>query len=243
MTSATESSICAIVLIICLIVPSNVFASSIYKEKGVGITIESTLVKSGKLKYSDLISYDNSTSYSGGFIKKDDDIRRYTIPQHNNIGPYQFTNKFYVIVDPPTGIQNRLPLITIVSNLDSYHTQAQKKTNEVRVSADAKAHAFVISSYTARWVDDGCREAKIEYKSWQILLPDTINYLKSGCDISSTKIKILVNQTKILTKHDLPTSAKYKLDNFYQNVKHDCTKARNSCIVENRQVSTMGDSR
>lgn len=219
-------------------------ASSIYKDHGVGVSIEKSLLKSGKLQYSDIIGLDNSTiSYYGDFVKSGDDVRRHTIPQHNNLGPVQFSTKFYVMVDPPSAVQNRLPLITIVSNLDSYHTQGQMKTNEFKYTKDEKARSIVISTYTMRWVDDGCREAKIAWSNWQVLLPDTISYLKAGCDPSSTKINNIVNQTKILTKHDITTSSKYKLDSYYDYVKKNCSQKRNSCDMENRAVVTMGNQK
>lgn len=223
---------------------SHADAASIYKDKGVGISIEKSLLKSGKLKYSDIIPYDNSTKYSGMFEKSANDVRRHTIASHNNISPYEFSTKFYVIVDPPSSVQNRFPLIIIVSNLDSFHSQAQLKTIESKVSPDAKARSLILSSSTMRWVNESCREAKIAWSNWQVLLPDTILYLKSGCDPNSTKISTISNQTIILTKHDISTSSKYKLQSFYDTIKEKCLKSRNACTsLENRAVTTMGDSK
>lgn len=225
-------------------VQNQASAASIYKDRGVGVSIEKSALLSGKIKYLDLVPFDNSTSYSGEFIKKGDDVRRHTISYHNNIGPYQFSKKYYIIVDPPSAIQNRLPLITIVSNLDSYHTDGQMKTNEYKIAPDAKAKSVIIQSNTLRWVDEGCREAKITVKQWQVLLPDTIRYLKSGCDGNYTSINTISNYTKILTNHDLKTSSKHKLQSFYDMVKKNCLQKFNSCgDMDNRAVNTMGDSR
>lgn len=240
------SRIMKIILALLCIIPlvSSASASSIFKDQGVGISIEKSLLMSGKLKYSDIISYDNSTKYYGGFVESGNDIRRHTIPQHDNLGPIQFSKRFYVIVDPPSQIQNRLPFITIVSNLDSFHTQSQMKTSEFKYTKEEKARSVIISSNTMRWVDDSCREAKIAWNNWQVLLPDTIQYLKSGCDPKITKINTITNQTKILTKHDITTSAKYKLESFYGKVKGNCSQKRNSCTeINNKAVTTMRDVR
>ena len=203
--------------------------ASIYKDNGVGISIEKTLLKSGKISYHDIITYDNSSKkYSGEFKDIKGEYRRDVVPQRDNISPYTNSKKFYVIVDPPSSVQLRFPLITIVSNLGAYHTQEQMKVNELKVG-DAKATKLIILSSHSRWTDERCREAKISYQNWQTLLPDTITYLKSGCTI--TGIDTISETYQPITKHDIKTSYKYKDQNWRDHIKQNCTKARNACTA------------
>lgn len=215
-------------IIISQTIPSGE-AASIYKDNGVGISIEKSLLKSGKLSYHDIIAFDNSTrKYSGDFKDIKGEYRRDVIPQRDNISPYTNGKKFYVLVDPPSSIQVRFPYITIVSNLDAYHTQEQMKVSELKIG-DAKPVKSVILTSHSRWVDDRCREAKISYQNWQVLLPDTITYLKSGCTI--TKIDTISETYQPITKHDIKTSYKYKDQNWRDHIKENCTKSRNACTT------------
>lgn len=216
------------------------------KGKGLGIIIEKPLILSGKLRYADLIQYDNSSRlYSGDFVKAPyNDIKRGHSKYENSLGYYITSKKLTIFIDPPRAARTAMPTITIVSNLAEFHDTGQFKILENKtVHNDIKAQQTKRTYSTARFVDDGCYNAIIQYQDWKVLLDDTIQYLAHDCDPKYTKIKTTIDEFKPITKHDIGTSGKAKLDSFYEQVKNNCTKARNSCSVENKQVSTMRDTK
>ena len=213
------------------------YASS--KIDAIGITIEKTLIISGKMHYSDISYLDNSPKTIGNLGIDG----RVSTPKQDNPEWLRFQN-FTIVVDPPGNIANRIKMIHIVSNLDAYMTPDQMtvKENNTRGIKEYKATQSVRLYSHTRSVDSHCTKSTITYKNWQTVLPDTIQYMKSGC--TDTKIDTVGRDIKPITKHDIPTSAKYKLDKFYDMVKKDCTKKRNACtILDNRATSTMGDTR
>ena len=243
----TSLGIILLITIVISVIPNQAEAVSIsLKGKGIGIIIEKPLLLSGKLKYSDLMKYDNSSAkYSGALVKSGDDVKREKSKYQNNLAFYYSSSKFTVFVDPPKAVTTQMPNIIIVSNLVEYHDTGQFKIMENKTAKnDIKATVSKRTYSTARFVDAGCFNAVIQYQNWQLLLPDTIQYLYHNCDPNYTKINTIIDEYHPITKHDLATSSKYKLEQFYDTVSKDCTKKRNACVIsENRAVSTMGDSK
>ena len=225
-----------VILVLSSFVSHDAYASKI---DAIGISIEKTLRVSGKLSYSD-ISYLDNAPKTVGYLGKDG---RIATPKQDNPEWLRFQN-FTVIVDPLGNTANRIKMIHIVSNLDAYMTPDQMtvKENTTKSIKDYKpTQSIRVYSHT-RSVDSHCTTATITAKDWKFVLEDTIRYLKSGC--TDTKIETIGKDIKPITKHDIPTSAKYKLDKFYDMVKKDCTKKRNACTaLDNKAVSTMGDTR
>lgn len=236
----------AITVMSTITIPASEAATSSLKGKGIGIIIEKPLILSGKLGYKDLMSYDNSSAqYSGGFVKINNDYKRMNAKYTDNLAFYSTSKKFTIFVDPPKAVSTQMPTITIVSNLAEFHDTGQYKIVENKTGHnDIKATQSKRVYSTARFVDSGCFNGIIQYQDWKILLDDTIQFMSHNCDSKFTKIDTTIEEYHPITKHDLATSAKYKLDQFYKQVAKDCLKKRNACnMVENRATSTMGDTR
>jgi hypothetical protein len=215
-----------------------------YKGKVVGIVIEkSCLISDRCLNYSDVIPLDNTDPrYMGKFVEKNGDYTRQATSNQNNYRWLEFQKGFTVVVDPPLKFRTQIPIITIVSKLDEYHLEGQKKITELNDCHDCKALNKVRTYSHTRYVDATCTNAVITAKNWKTVLPDTINYLRNNCDPAQTTIQSISYEIKPLTKHDISTSSKSKLDKFYAKVKSECLKTRNACtVLENRAVSTMQD--
>lgn len=217
-----------------------------YKGKALGIVIsKSCQISPGCLKYKDIRDFDNSSPmWTGPLVLKGDDYVRQASSKQNNYYWLQYSKNYTILLDPALKFRDQIPLITIVPSLDEFHLQGQFAVKEYKVQTDAKATEYVRSYSQTRYVDNTCTNAIITAKNWTSVLPDTIDYLRNNCDAKHTTLKTIVNEIKPLTKHQLATSNKYKLDSFYKQVMKDCTKARNACsTIENKAISTMSDSK
>lgn len=217
-----------------------------YKGKALGIVISKSCLMSQKcLHYSDIRDFDNSDStMTGPLVLKDGDYVRQASSKQNNYYWLQYSKNYTVMLDPALKFRDQIPLITIVPTLDEFHLQGQFAIKEYKLQADAKATQDVRSYSHTRYVDSTCTNAIITAKDWKKVLPDTIDYLRNNCDSKHTKLTTITNEMRPLTKHDLGTSNKWKLDQFYKNVIEKCTKSRNACTeIENKSITTMGDSK
>lgn len=235
-----------LVALITLTIPGVEAATQSYQGKAVGIIIEkSCLISTNCLDYSDIVSLDNTDpKYMGGFVEKNGDVYRNSNSKHNNYRWLEFQKNFTIIVDPPLKFHNQIPMITIVSKLDEYHLPGQDKIIEYKQTPDAKATEKIRSYSHTRYVGTTCYNAIITAKNYQVVLPDTINYLRMGCDPNHTKINSITLEKTTLIKHDIAMSSKAKLDKFYAKVLKECTKTRNACTeIENRAITTNNDVR
>lgn len=242
----TDHITCLVVLssIVLLIVVFPDADAAPQTKKIIGINIETTLIKSGKLGYSDILSYDRSDKrISGDFVKSGNDIVRKCAKIQNNISYYSQQNKLIILVDPCFTQKTYIPMITIVSRLDHYTMYDQHTITENKTAPDLVAIHDVKSFSHTRYVNPKCTEATIGYsENWRNVLNDTINYMTHQCDPAHTKIKTITTEYTVKTKHQIATSAKYKLDSFYDYIKQNCTKSRNACTdINNKAVTTNGD--
>lgn len=207
----------------------------------IGISIEKSVRLSGIMKYSDIIPMDSSDQkLIGSFVKSEGDYARKYTPKQNNFSWLQFHNQT-ILVDPPSKIIPRIKMIYVVANLDEFHSKSQFVVKENKTTPDMKAVKSVRDYNKDRSVDS-CRIAIISAKNWQVLLPDTIQYMQHGCDDNYTKVKTLVHDIQPITKHNISTSAKYKLDSYYDYVKKNCSQKRNACTeINNKAVTTTRD--
>lgn len=217
-----------------------------YKGKALGIIIsKSCLISERCLNYSDIKDLDNSNQVmTGKLIMKNGDYFRKSTSNQNNYKWLEYSNDYTVLIDPPLKYYDQIPIITIVPSLDEYHLEGQMAVHEYKLQSDSKANSSIRSFSHTRYVDSSCTNAIITAKNWQKVLPDTIGYLRSVCDPKHTQLTTITNDIKPLTKHDLATSSKWKLDQFYTKVLKECTKTRNACTeIQNKAITTMADSR
>lgn len=212
-------------------------------QKQIGIIIETTLQKSGKLNYSDLWYLDRSNKFVSGEIINDS---RSCAKVKNSLNWYSLNrpNNLTIIVDPCFSQKTYIPTITIASQLNHYMKFDQMRITELKNSTDAKAiHDTRTISHT-RSVDAKCDRAVIGYSpNWKNILHDTINYLSHGCHPDHTKINTIKTENRTITKHDIATSSKWKLDQWQKMIKEECLKKRNACNISNPAVTTNGDSK
>lgn len=223
-------------------------AAPSYKGKVLGVVIsKSCQLSPNCVQYNDIIQYDNSNpKFSGGFIPdtKTGDIKRDSPKYKNQLGYYYTDKTFRVIIDPPVAIKGQIQLITILPQLEQYHTEAQKVVKEIKPTNETKATQKVREWSTQRYVDPNCSHGIISGKNWQVLLPDTINYMKNDCQESYTKITTISKEITPIKKHDIGTSAKAKLDKYYTMILKECIKARNLCTdITNPAVTIPGDAK
>lgn len=226
----------SLVCLLCLLSLPNAQAAESYKGKAVGVIIEKSCLLSEKcLKYKDIVTLDNSNQkYSGEFIPNGNDIKRKNVSFPNPLGFYRFDNDFRVFVDPPQAAKVKLPLIEIRTKLDQFFIQGQSKITELKINNETKATDKVRTFSHTRYVDSTCTNAIITAKNWKTVLPDTINYLRNGCDPSQTKINTLTYEVTPLVKHDISTSYKWKYEKWQAEIIKNCLKQRNSCQESNQ---------
>lgn len=206
-------------------------AAQSYKGKAIGIIIEkSCLISSKCLNYKDIVNLDNSNPvYAGKFTEKKGDLVRNCTSKQNNHQWLQFEKNFTIMVDPCLKFQNQIQTISIVTKLDEYHILGQEKVVEAKSTPDAKATMKVRTYSKDRYVDSTCTHSIITAKNWKVILPDTVNYLRSGCNPNYTKISTIVLDVKQLATHDISTSYKWKLQEQYDYIKKNCLHKRNAC--------------
>lgn len=228
-------------------------APTIEKNKGyaIGIILSKSciiLVKAGSDKcpsYEELATLDNSNpAYSGGFKEIDGFYQRAQPKYPNTMGFYQYDNTFRIFVDPPQTA--KMPIITIETRLTEYHIDGQFKVKEIKdgTLADSKATKSVREYSHTRYVDKTCSFGTITADNWEKVLPDTISYMRANCDDSKTQVLTLAKDIRNLKNHDIATSSKYKLEQFYKDIIKNCTKTYQSCkTVQNKAVTTDGQTR
>lgn len=231
-TGFASGAVCVIIAmsVILLLVLWNP-AGAVEYVRGVGVYIDRVCLASPNcVDYSDVIPYDNSsTRHSGAFVEKNGDLVRKSAKYQNSFAYYKGMSKFTVFVDPPQGVRAAVPIITIVSKLDHYTLPQNMSLKEKGNTTIAKATQAVSITFKDRYVNKICTEAIISAKNWRVLLPDTISYMASGCDPAHTKIDTIMVSYKNLTKHDITTSSKYKLEKWQQQIKKECLQKRNAC--------------
>lgn len=141
-----------------------------------------------------------------------------------------------VVVDPPNNME--IPTITIENNFDNYYMEdVEPYGYEIEIItikfANGTSYEKAIGNnpikpifnsrtiYHDRYVDE-CQKATINADKWELLLADTINYLRNRCDPSSTsfieKEIIPFNSTSI----DVRTSPNWMDIKYWESISNHC---------------------
>lgn len=235
--------ISAMILATICIIPTTVSESEATQKIAIELS-KSCQASPNCPTWSDLLPYDNSNQMiSGKFVKVNGKDVRHCSNIKNSLAWYDYNNKnkTVIFVDPCYKESIYMHRITIVPSLDNYHTKDQMKVKEIGNIKDFKPIQNIRTISHTRSVQN-CDQAVITAKDWKPLLDDTIQYLLTGC--GETKYKTTSDIIQNITKHDIATSSKYKLEQYAKYVKENCLKARNSCTPpDNKAVSTMGDQK
>lgn len=212
-------------------------ASDSMKGKGVAVMLSKTCIALAKAglsndypTYKDLIQFDTSNKkYSGEFADYNGYYHR--LPTKHGFGIYRFDDTYRVFVDAPSTY--KIPVITIQCNaLAEFHLPTQYK-----VHTNNTAQVFERAYSSQRYVNPSCDYATITGKNWAVIVPDTIKYLQSDCTITNLNTEHIAK--KDVTKHDIGTTNKLKLDSYYKTIKNTCAKQlsiNNKCSVPNNAV-------
>ena len=154
------------------------------------------LLQSGKCpSYADLIKYDTTDQKTIGKFVDTPTFHRAKSPIKLPSNALKGLIDYVVCVDCPNDVLYKSKVITISNNKLSYTKDSDKKVvNNTRYE------------YIGRAINEGCSSATIYYDD--LLLNDTINYLKSDCKETSFNEKITIKPA--LTKHDIKTSQAWK---------------------------------
>ena len=202
--------------------------------------------------YFELAKFDNSRQEVSGFFVDDGYYHRENPTQLNSWRVYDYDGIPRIIVDPPLGMSERIRLITIQDNFsvyllpDSRFVKPSYQLVNMTKSADEwgkngtysglnKTSYFnVIDTasriiYHDRYVDDKCWHAIINADKWEILLPDTINYMRNNCSDAHTSFihkEVIIEK---LTPQDISTSQKYKDEQRLKWIIQNCLKTYGVC--------------
>jgi len=176
------------------------------KLLGVEISRSCDMIESC-LKYSDLISLDTSNQIiSGQFV----DNKRQPSPYVKSWRFYDLDNSTRLFVDPPLGMVDKIPMITITNHLPIYF-----KSGDLTINNNTRTYS------EGRYIDN-CQNALIT--SDMDLLLDTIEFMRGGCvgELQEDKVEILP-QTQI----DITTSPNWQAE---QKLKENIAKCRGLCF-------------
>ena len=199
--------------------------------------------------YKDLIILDTSNTKISGKFTTDDNgyFHRSNDAINNSYRYYDFDDTLHLFVDPPSDMINRIKLIELRPNFDTYldsenlsqdaefelidvivnATYTKDTTKTIQVLNQTQSYQRIL--YHDRYIDNNCRLAIINADKWQLLLPDTINLMRHNCDDAYTSF----NNKELIpinaTYQDITTSQKYKDDKRLQYIKEFCIFKFQTC--------------
>lgn len=176
--------------------------------------------------YEEIITLfpDTSNQYLSGYFGYDDGyFHRLSSPFGDNIHYYRFDAAERLYIDPPASLIPRLKIITITSHDFTYKIPNQIITNS----------SYMIGQ--SRYIDDSCGYAILQADNWITMTGDTIYTMSKSCANGASNF----DDTKMIQwegiTHDITTSYKYRLDQWYKNSINKCgTKI---CLYENNQAA------
>jgi len=154
------------------------------------------LLQTGKCpSYADLVKYDTTDQKAIGKFVDTPFPHRAKSPLKLPSNALKGLTDYTICVDCPDDVLFKSKVITISNNKLSYTKDSDKKiVNNTRYE------------YIGRAIDEGCSSATIYYDD--VLLVDTIDYLKSDCKETSFNEKITIKPA--LIKHDIKTTKMWK---------------------------------
>ena len=203
--------------------------------------------------YNTLYQLDTSDKYmSGDFITDENGYFHRQEPQlKESWRAYDFDDTFRIIVDPPSGMIERIKTIEIRPNFDTYtlsqemiqkpeYQMIEKQINftgmwfnETKTVSKAinvmnKTKDFGRVIFHDRYIDK-CKHAIINAANWTQLVADTIHHLRSNCAESTTsyitKEVLYPNYTEI----DYASTNDYKYKKWLSQIKQFCIFKYHQC--------------
>ena len=224
--------------------------------KKIGVELDNTLITMIKnnittpVTYKDLITLDSSnTEISGKFTTDENGFFYRDKPvQKNSWRLYDFDEELRVFIDPPKGMNDKIKLITIQQNFDTYFDPTdmtvedeyeiiisnrtetlQGKTRVVTFENRTQTESFGMVVYHDRWIDKKCHQAKINADKVVELLADTINLMRNNCDRSHTSFderEVIRHNSTVI---NLSESPNWNLLQELERVKEFCIFKFKAC--------------
>lgn len=188
------------------------------KVKLVGVKISDTCIKLVRNNftttcpsYEDLIGIDSSNQYvSGYFVTESDGFLHRMEPNYKNSWKwYEHDEEIRVIVDPPSDMMKKIPMITIENNFGVYF-----RADDFRIDDEG------VRKYNQHRYVSNCNDATLSTEIWVNALADTINMLQTGCRI--TEIQETFTEQLPKTEIDIRTSPNWKYNQWLSEVKDSC---------------------
>ncbi len=215
------------------------------READIGITLSNTCLIMLKNDFETncpsydelgLLFPDTSNQNVSGILEYTDNFyQRSPAAFKNHYEYYKFDDKIMLWIDPPIDLYEKINIITITSE------------NFIYPVRDQVINSSSIKIGQGRYIDS-CRNVIITSENFYFLLGDTIQHLLLNCEEGTTNF----NEEKIIewerTKHDITTSAKYKLEKWIDYVKENCLGVFQQCkgpqniIVQLSDTLTIKDS-
>ena len=188
--------------------------------------------------YEELSQLDTSIEeYSGEFIVTDGFYHRDESQYKNSWKRYESDPTIRIIVDPPAGMNERIKMIILKPNFDTYtlpdkkvqHSEFEYITQTVfdnftkqekAVQVLNQTQQFGRVMYHDRYVDDNCKDSTINADIWKTIIPDTIHYLRTDCTITSFVHEEIIHPN--VTKMDITNSTDYQHKAWIERVKEHC---------------------
>lgn len=244
------------VLISDSVITSGVDLTNLAKKIGITITdtcitaIQNNVTNPCGVTYKDLITLDSSdTQISGKFATDKNNFFHRAEPKYKQSWrAYDSDESLRIFVDPPSGMAQRMKMIHIMPNFDTYLIAGKTKIDEkyeyvdytvtkgtgnntsskvIQVLNKTQDYARVL--YHDRYVDDRCMKAMINADKLDILLADTINYMRNNCQEEHTSFVNIELIPIDFTYIDITTTASWQYNQWMEHVKNFCIFKFKAC--------------
>jgi hypothetical protein len=156
--------------------------------------------------------WDQSIKGSGTFAWQEDGLFFHRgSPEYKNVHRLYQYEEFRTLIDPPASIVERSKNIVIANKLPEYIPKGEyvKEGNHRVVGLD-------------RYVDESCEYAIISGELWQLLIADTIYYMRNDCNDDYTNFSDTYLQEDKVSTMDRTTSYAYKYNEWLERAKEQC---------------------
>ena len=214
--------------------------------KKIGITLSANCIKMLKNNittscptYEELYYLDSSIqNISGEFSFKDGFFQRLKPNMINSWNWYDFDNNLRIFVDPPSGMENKIKMIEIRPNFNTYIINGEKyqpqkyedknievtshtnKTKTITVKVETQKQGRIL--FHDRYVDDYCKNAMINSDKWLELLDDTIQHMRNNCDEGSTVFNNMEFIPATKTEFNMMESPSWQALQWFEEAQKKC---------------------
>lgn len=183
-----------------------------YNQK-IGIALsKSCMLSESCIKYDNplLIQLDSSNrDISGDFDIINGIFQRGSPQLQHHFKWYDHFNTDAIFVDPPADIRNKIFMIYVEPQLDDFILPGDNTISD-----------GIRTIHNTRYVDSKCHSATISDDNLRYVLPDTIYYLYTGCEVDRLNTVKIIQQKQIPFNHN--SSKTWNELQYWENAKELC---------------------